>query len=403
MENNYQNPQNNYYQNLYNMFGGRNPVVENEMSEIRHHATNAGIACLAFVACQYLFVFILQALGLSELYYSNPVFEYGLGIFGQILYVFVPFFGLYLVSPVEEKNKIMFFDKPKSKKLFVLACFIGLSACLISSFLSEILLGFFSLFGIEFTTGLEDTPVADSPLGYFFTLLSIAVVAPLVEEFAFRCVLLQPLRKYGDKFAIIISSILFGLMHGNMVQAPAAAVIGLVLGYLCIKTGTVWTSMAIHMFNNLISSLLSFYYEKHPDANDFPLVVILVALTLIGIAAIPFFKKEDKVKLKNDKSAIEAKQKRNIFLCVPTVVVPIVNCVYSTLLLQNTSSALGLLVLVALIIVLAVFAVKHINAVLRDNRFEAGKGYRLAKAIVIIAAVFNVIFVFGSVVLNNVQ
>lgn len=402
MDNNYQYQQNNYYQNIYNMFGGNNPVIDKEASEIRRLGTNAGTACLGFIILQYAFILALRVSGLAKLYTSNVIFEYGLGLLGQVLYIFVPFFILYLASSQEEKNAIMKFDKPNSKTLYVFAVCIGLGACLFSNVFSNILLGLFSFAGVDFMSGMEDSPVADGPLGYLITILSVAVISPLLEEFAFRGVLLQPLRKYGDKFAIVTSSLIFGVMHGNMVQAPAAFAVGMLMAYFCIKTNSIWTSVTIHILNNLLSCILSFFYEKNPDASGVIPTIIMGAFVAIGAAAIPFYFKADKAKLSKGNSSIEHKQKRCIFLCVPTVLLSIIHCIYMTITLQNTTSFFGKLVLSALLIVFAVFVSKGVKSVQNDKRITPSKVYGFSKVMVIVATVFNIILLLASSLQTNI-
>ena len=79
----------------------------------------------------------------------------------------------------------------------------------------------------------------------------------LVEEFTYRGVVLGSLRPFGDRFAIVVSALLFGLLHRNMVQFPNAFLLGAALGYFMVKTNSIWTSMAIHFLNNLLVVLLS--------------------------------------------------------------------------------------------------------------------------------------------------
>lgn len=68
-----------------------------------------------------------------------------------------------------------------------------------------------------------------------------------------RGVVMQPLRKYGDWFAILTSAFVFALMHGNLVQAPFAFIAGIGLGYAVIASGSLWTGILIHLLNNSIS------------------------------------------------------------------------------------------------------------------------------------------------------
>ena len=86
--------------------------------------------------------------------------------------------------------------------------------------------------------------------GRIIYALSVAVVAPLVEEFAMRGVVMQPLKKYGRWFAIIASSLVFGVLHGNFIQAPFALIAGIGIGYAVCVTDSIWTGVLIHFCNN---------------------------------------------------------------------------------------------------------------------------------------------------------
>lgn len=85
----------------------------------------------------------------------------------------------------------------------------------------------------------------------FMMFLYVSVGAPIAEELLFRGVLLRPLEKMGKRFAVVVTAILFGLFHGNIVQAPFATIVGLVLGYVAVEYSIGW-AMVLHMFNNMI-------------------------------------------------------------------------------------------------------------------------------------------------------
>ena len=82
-----------------------------------------------------------------------------------------------------------------------------------------------------------------------------------------RGVVMQPLRKFGDRFAIVASAVLFAILHGNMVQIPFAFVAGLALGYFAIVTNSIWTSVVIHSLNNLSAVIISIYYTNHSESD----------------------------------------------------------------------------------------------------------------------------------------
>lgn len=87
---------------------------------------------------------------------------------------------------------------------------------------------------------------------YFY----ICLLGPVLEELIFRGVLLEGLRKYGNLFGIIMSAVMFGLMHQNIMQFLPAAVIGIVWGYTAVKSGSLIPSILLHILNNTMSSLL---------------------------------------------------------------------------------------------------------------------------------------------------
>ena len=76
--------------------------------------------------------------------------------------------------------------------------------------------------------------------------MDTAIVPAVFEEFAFRGVVLNKLRKFGDSYAIIMSAVLFGLMHGNLSQIPFAFILGLVIGFIAVKTNSIIPGILIH-------------------------------------------------------------------------------------------------------------------------------------------------------------
>lgn len=85
----------------------------------------------------------------------------------------------------------------------------------------------------------------------FSMFLYGALVAPVAEELLFRGFVLNTLRPYGRRFAILGSAVLFGVFHGNLLQTPYSFVMGLVLGYLAAEYSVFW-AIFLHLFNNLV-------------------------------------------------------------------------------------------------------------------------------------------------------
>ncbi|MBQ7535047.1 MAG: CPBP family intramembrane metalloprotease [Stomatobaculum sp.] len=100
---------------------------------------------------------------------------------------------------------------------------------------------------------------ADWGTGAFTPLLLVlwaVVLSPVLEELAFRGLLLRRVENAaGTLPAVLLSSLLFGLYHGNLTQGIAAAAAGLLLGYAYVKTDSLLVTVVMHAAVNLASFL----------------------------------------------------------------------------------------------------------------------------------------------------
>lgn len=94
-----------------------------------------------------------------------------------------------------------------------------------------------------------------------WAILSTVVCAPILEEILFRGLILESVReRLGVAWAIVLSALLFGLVHGNLMQGINAFVIGLILGYVYVKTRSLTATIIIHAFNNAIGYVVMAYF-----------------------------------------------------------------------------------------------------------------------------------------------
>ena len=119
------------------------------------------------------------------------------------------------------------------------------------------------------------------------TMIVLAVImAPIFEEIVFRGIIQKGLINKGmnPATAIIISSVVFGLVHGNPWQFVGAVLLGCVLGLVYHKTKSLLLPILLHAFNNLCSSILIFYGDSESFADVFRISEWLV----LGIGIILF-------------------------------------------------------------------------------------------------------------------
>lgn len=103
-----------------------------------------------------------------------------------------------------------------------------------------------------------------NPLG----VISVVILAPIVEELVFRGAIMGHLLKTGKSpvFAILVSSLVFGIVHGNLEQAPFAFILGLALGWVYYRTGSLLPSICMHFVNNGLTTV-NYYLSDNPFAS----------------------------------------------------------------------------------------------------------------------------------------
>ena len=143
-----------------------------------------------------------------------------------------------LLPPIILTYRIFGKEKPEQNKksIFYSFVFIISAFCLCIGF--NIIFSFFSIHN-------KSIQVNDIPL----TILCIAVVPAVFEELLFRGCFINS--------GIVISSLMFGLIHSDMINALFAFLSGMILFSLCICTGRIWTSIIVHMLNNITAVLIS--------------------------------------------------------------------------------------------------------------------------------------------------
>ena len=87
-----------------------------------------------------------------------------------------------------------------------------------------------------------------------YMVFTAIVLAPILEEMLFRGVIQGAVTRRKGPFAgVLISALIFGIIHLNPVQVVNAFFVGLVLGYVYHRTCTLWSVIVLHMLNNSFS------------------------------------------------------------------------------------------------------------------------------------------------------
>lgn len=207
--------------------------------------------------------------------------------------------------------------------------FFGISICSLANiftsystnFLNEIL----SLFGLRYDFSSPDGE--KGILLFILAFLSTAVVPGLVEEFGCRGVMFGLLKEHSEGFAIIVTAVLFGVIHGNFVQIPFAFMVGLALAVIRLKTGTLWVAIAVHFCNNLVSVIFEYALYNLPVAlQDVLYYIYLMVCLLLGVLGVVLIAKNspDTFSLNFNKNGISEKKLIRTALTRGTIITIIV-------------------------------------------------------------------------------
>lgn len=100
-------------------------------------------------------------------------------------------------------------------------------------------------------------------------ILLLALLPAICEELAFRGFILNGLRRTGHKWgAILVTSALFGVVHMLLQQSLSAFLIGIVIGYVAVKTNSIWPAMLFHFTHNGLAVLSGYATLEAVQANS---------------------------------------------------------------------------------------------------------------------------------------
>lgn len=119
------------------------------------------------------------------------------------------------------------------------------------------LMNILSMFFVENTVSMMSGEIIQT--GFLLSFLAIAVFGPAAEEFVFRGILFGGYRESASALkAILLSALLFGMMHMNFNQMGYAFVLGIGMALLVEVTGNIWPSIIFHITVNARSVIVLF-------------------------------------------------------------------------------------------------------------------------------------------------
>lgn len=216
-----------------------------------------------------------QAIATDEFLY------YGIYFILMALGTIIPFFIMRKFSKIKMKKLTRKVDAT-FVDLFV-QTIVFFTICIALTYVSNMLISHIGLEGKLISSigySYEDANLKN--ILYVFMLI---FVSPLLEEYAFRGVLLNSLSRYGKTFALYATSIIFALAHNNFAEMIPAFAMGIALGKTSLRYKSIQPTIIIHiLFNAFIYGLfvMPVSVTKYMAYGLVAICVLAFALILTG-------------------------------------------------------------------------------------------------------------------------
>ena len=132
---------------------------------------------------------------------------------------------------------------------------IALALMMVGNSIGNFFISYFTtVTGSSLTNPVDEATVGQS---FWLNLIFVAILGPILEELVFRKVVCDRLLPLGEGYAVVLSAVLFGLVHGNFFQFFYAAAVGALFAFVYVKTGRLRYSISYHVIINLLGGVIA--------------------------------------------------------------------------------------------------------------------------------------------------
>lgn len=226
---------------------------------------------------------LLNALGVFSFVSSHS--DYIFTLITQVGILFLVTFLMYRIIFKQKPKEIFknFMVKKVSGKTIFYALLLGITVYFIIIFVSTFFSVWLQIIGYEpitkYGTGEKTySTFWEFLLGVFF----VAVLPGLFEEFTNRGMLMSGFKKGSPVRAVLLSGLLFGLMHLNINQFFYATVSGMIMATVVVITKSIWPSVIIHFTNNALNTYVTYATENDLFGANLPNFLDSTTITIFG-------------------------------------------------------------------------------------------------------------------------
>ena len=268
-----------------------------KVAKYKNYSFVLGLGMILFTALQFITNILVSSLLLpmmSSIFNEGQFQLIGLAVTSFVsMYFTAKLFGLYTDKTDKELSENTVScdggdagEKPqkslKSKKikekvrLTLIGCFVF---AVVQIGLPHLL----ELIGVNYTMEtLFNMNLDGSLLSNVLLFITLAIIPAVFEELLYRKAIIDFSKGFGKGFAVVCSALLFGIIHMNLAQGILAFAVGLLMGYIYLKSGDIRITMLLHLLNNAFSAFQMMFGETSLLMNIIT-IIYLIPIILGGL------------------------------------------------------------------------------------------------------------------------
>ncbi|SDM69089.1 CPBP family intramembrane glutamic endopeptidase [Acetanaerobacterium elongatum] len=335
------------------LLSGQGTDKEQKRFELAQAAARVGTAVSIWVGLRLIFLLIdvivtkrLQAAGISDS--MLQIVDLALSAVG-VYFVATPIALWALGMFKEGRFKALFAKSRMSGKEFAAAVPMGYTVTIGVNLIATVVM---IVASGSLQQVLNSNPILNMPkgtLGIALNYVWAVLAAPIFEELLFRGGLVSTLKPFGNWFAVLVSAVLFGFAHGSVAQMLYATALGIVLGMVFIKSGSVIPCMLMHLIINFLGITISSLYspERLGLVAIIGLLVMAVLIAGIVLIIVTLVNYRHKLSLGNGCTILTRGEKLSgLFKSAPVILMLLLTVIFLVLvtvpgLLQNVTSLIA--------------------------------------------------------------
>ena len=255
--------------------------------------------------------------GISDILITEELLKVAVNIASILISIFAftlsGLFFMFVMNGKEKDADSYISLKPRIPRNAVVLIIIGLGIVHFFSYVAavfDITLGFFGI--QKYTGNFYSFPyTAAGTIIYFF---AVVVTPSIFEEILFRYLILNALHKYGNVFAIVVSSVLFGFIHASTNAFFFATALGMFSAYMTIKTKSIGFAVILHAAVNSVAFASEYLVGVLPQTDfylaNFIYIDIICAVSVITMFI--FIKANKKIELPEHRNHVYIKRRTKI-------------------------------------------------------------------------------------------